>query len=136
MKLKLLDGTDFSPCLKSKIRSKRSGLHKQAVALIKEIYPCMTLVEELNVPEGKHGFYFDLYLPQLSLVIEIQGEQHFKNNAFFFKNMLEFQKAKRRDELKREWCEHNELTLLEFNYNESVHDWREKLKNRFNDGKV
>lgn len=136
MKLKLLDGTDFSPCLKSKVRAKSSGLHKKAVALVKELYPCMTLVEELNVPEGKNGIYFDLYLPQISLVIEVQGEQHFKNNSFFHKNMLEFQKAKRRDELKREWCACNELHLVELNYNESIDEWRDKIKNRFGDGKV
>ena len=69
-----------------------------------------------------------MFLPSRRILIEVHGEQHYNFNKFFFKNKLEFYKAKARDSDKRRWCESNEIELLELNYNEDVDDWREKIR--------
>ena len=43
-------------------------------------------------------------------------------------NKLSFYKAKARDSDKREWCEINNINLVEFNYDEDVDEWRRKVE--------
>lgn len=48
--------------------------------------------------------------------------------AFFFKSKLDFYKAKARDSDKKEWCELNQIELIELNYNEDIDEWRTKIR--------
>ena len=52
-------------------------------------------VREKIFPELRGGkLRFDFYLPNLSILIEIDGEQHFKPSAYFYKTRQEFYHAK------------------------------------------
>lgn len=58
---------------------------------------------------------FDFYLPELNILIECQGMQHYKPVEFFggekaFKELCE------RDNLKRKWCIENNKRLIEIPY--------------------
>ena len=44
-----------------------------------------------------------------------------------FKNKMEFYKAQARDRDKKQWCELNEIALLELFHNESIEEWRDKI---------
>jgi very-short-patch-repair endonuclease len=61
---------------------------------------------------------FDFCIPDLKVMIEVQGEQHFKFNAFFYKDADAFNAAMHRDALKREWCSKFGYSLVYFTYKE------------------
>jgi very-short-patch-repair endonuclease len=53
---------------------------------------------------------FDFYIPSHKIAIEIQGEQHFEYDEYLTNNTMEH------DELKRKFCERNNIKLYEINY--------------------
>ena len=62
--------------------------------------------------------FFDFRIQGLRVMIEVQGEQHFKFSPFFHGSVDNFNKSRSRDELKKEWCRNNNYTLVYFYYNE------------------
>jgi len=72
--------------------------------------------------------YLDFFIRTTQfLAFEIQGEQHYKSNTHFFDNKLAFYKAQNRDRQKREWCELNNINLIELTYKETEDGWRQKI---------
>ena len=70
----------------------------------------------------------DIYIPEINLGVEYQGEQHFKSIDFFGGDSgLEIRQ--KRDENKKIICEKNKVKLLEWNYNIEVNE--ENLKKEF-----
>ena len=111
----------------------RSSLHKKARSILKEVYPYDRILEEVSLPGSKterrrSTLRADLFIPNRNLIIEVHGEQHYKFNKFFYKDKLSFYRAKARDSEKKEWCQLNDITLVEFNYNEDLDEWRRKIK--------
>lgn len=61
----------------------------------------------------------DFYLPKQNIIIECQGEQHFKIVDFsgnFEKSKKDFLETKLRDKLKKEYCEKNGIKLIYYNH--------------------
>jgi len=111
---------------------KRSKLHIKAKEVLKEKYPFDRILEEVSLPGTKNDYRkstlrADFFLPNRKLIVEVHGEQHHKFNSFFFRNKLEFYKAKARDSDKKNWCEINSIDLIELNYNEDIDEWRGKI---------
>jgi len=48
---------------------------------------------------------FDVYVPDLNVIIEYDGKQHFENVPYFFKNEEGYEDQVRRDKLKNDFCE-------------------------------
>lgn len=96
----------------------RSDLFCEAVTVVKSVYPSDPLCAELYFEGAPTKLYVDLYLPVRKIAIEVQGEQHFKYVRHMHKDKLNFLMAKRRDVMKRELLELNDIVLLYFNYNE------------------
>jgi very-short-patch-repair endonuclease len=86
-------------------------------------------LEEVPLPGTK--LYFDFLVPSANLAVEVQGEQHYKFNSFFHKHKAGLLASKSRDRQKREWCELNGITLLEFPYNESDEQWKLRITEAF-----
>lgn len=61
----------------------------------------------------------DIYIPSLKIGIEYQGLQHYLPVDIFGGNSG-FQATMERDKLKREKCEANKVTLIEWSYNEPL----------------
>lgn len=59
--------------------------------------------------------YFDFYLPDINTYIEYQGEQHF-HPVEYFGGEEHFIKQQQNDNIKQEWCEKNQYTLLSISY--------------------
>lgn len=62
---------------------------------------------------------FDFYLPEHNILIEYQGEQHFRPVEIWggengLKNIL------KRDKIKKEYCESNGINLIIIKYNEKI----------------
>lgn len=134
MKIIGLDDKEYSWIPSNNIveTDKRSGPHKKAKALLKELYPNDRILEELILPgtktqNRKSTLKADFFIPMRSLIVEVHGSQHSEFNNFFFKSKMDFYKAQARDRDKKRWCEINELELIELFDSESIEDWRSKL---------
>lgn len=107
----------------------KSSLHLQARKLITIAFPTLQILEEVPIPlRRSETLYLDFYLPLLKTCIEVHGEQHFKFVPFYHSTILNFLKAKKRDQEKIEWCEKNGIKHIALAYNESESEWKDKLK--------
>lgn len=57
---------------------------------------------------------FDFYLPDYNICIEYDGEQHYKKCSF--QTQKEFEDAIKRDKIKNEYCEKNNIKLIRIPY--------------------
>jgi hypothetical protein len=107
----------------------KSSLHLQARKLITISFPTLQILEEVPIPlRRSETLYLDFYLPLIKTCIEVHGEQHFKFVPFYHSTVLNFLKAKKRDQQKLEWCEKNGINHIILSYNESESQWKDKLK--------
>jgi hypothetical protein len=110
-----------------KIQSK-SELHLAARSLLKDSFPTLQILEEIQIPLRKsETLYLDFYLPLIKKCIEVHGEQHYRFVAFYHVSPIGFARHKKRDAEKKEWCLKNNIEYIEFAYNESIDEWKAKL---------
>lgn len=137
MQVQTLDGVFYEWGISEKIakgnRRTTSKGHALVKRIINELYPCCRFYEEVPIilqisGRKKSEVYLDFYLPSRSLAVEIQGEQHYKFNSFFYKSKLDFLKAQQRDRNKVIWCELNNIKLAVLPYSESEEEWTARLK--------
>ncbi len=131
MVIQLLDGTsiNWKPHLqKHSSAEKRSSYHLVARQLLKDIYPTMQFLEEINIPiQPKLNLYLDFYLPLLRLAVEVQGQQHYKFSPHFHETNRDFIHQKMLDKKKISWCELNDIKLIELPYNEDIEQWKNRI---------
>lgn len=137
MKVIGLDNKEYNLnfIVNSSSRENSSSYHKAARELIKSLFPMERIYEEVTLPGtstkvNKKALYADFFLPSLKIIIEVQGEQHYKFNAFFHKNKKEFYLAQARDRDKREFCTINDFTIVELPYSENIDEWKHRIENR------
>jgi hypothetical protein len=106
-----------------------SKYHERTRELLREEFQGRIILEEVSAPGEQ--LYLDFFLPSGKIAIEVHGEQHYSFNKFFYKDQRAFRLAQMRDRRKREWCDLNEITLVELPYNESVDQWRKRLRECF-----
>ena len=74
-------------------------------------------------PITNYPLRFDFYIPSKNILIEYDGEQHFKFGAILGKHKTtkeEFEKNKFRDEIKTKWAIDNHIKLIRINYKENI----------------
>lgn len=120
--------------IKYKPHKKCSKLHLRARKLLTKEFPCEIIYEELALPgtktERQTTLFADFFIPTKYIIIEVQGEQHYKFNNFFYDNKLEFFQAQSRDRNKKEWCQINNILLIELPFNENDQQWLQRIRNR------
>ena len=114
-------------------RKNRSQYHLRARALIGSIFHSYVVLEEVKLPGSlpahkKSVLYYDFYIPNLKLAIEVHGQQHYQYTSFFHKSKMDFIKAQNRDDDKIKWSEMNDIELVVLKYSETDDEWREKLR--------
>jgi len=67
---------------------------------------------------------FDFYLPDFNTCIEYDGQQHFESNQFFGGDER-LKDQKRKDKIKNDYCNKNNINLIRIKYDENI---KEKLK--------
>jgi hypothetical protein len=108
-------------------RAVRSNIHIKARELLKNIYPTVQILEEISIPIRKSETLFvDFFIPLLSLIVEVQGNEHYEYNSFFHKSQSDFLKQQKRDAEKRLWAEINGFDLIELKFDEQD-KWQEQL---------
>jgi hypothetical protein len=65
--------------------------------------------------ENGNPLRFDFYIPEKNLLIEFQGQHHFKPVNKYAKAKRVHETTKMRDEIKRAYCLNNNIALLEIN---------------------
>ncbi len=92
----------------------RSKFQHQIYLNLKELYPYDIILEEVKIPGNR--LFCDFVIPSVRLVVECQGKQHEAFNTLFHKCREDFIRQQNRDQLKRDFCETNNLTLVEIPY--------------------
>lgn len=77
---------------------------------------------------NKISLRFDFFLPDLNTVIEFHGKQHYMA-VDYFGGEEGFRLRKKRDQIKKNWCEKNNITYIEIPYNCNI---EAKLVNSLN----
>ena len=131
MKVIGLDDREYSWNPKSG-GGKRSKLHQKAKKVLDSCLPHDRILEEVSLPGTRtvknKSLRADFYIPNRTLVVEVHGQQHFKFNSFHFKDKLSFFRAQARDRNKIEWCNINDIRIVQLNYNEDIDEWRNKIE--------
>lgn len=91
-----------------------SKIAEDVLYCLKDLFPFETIVEEEYVRFQGSQLFFDYYLKGMRILIEVQGQQHYKFNSHFHKTIENFRASKKRDNLKIAYCEEQDLTLVFF----------------------
>ena len=91
-----------------------SKLADDVYIVLKEIYPFDLIKKEYYIFYKNTRLFFDFYINNLNVCVECQGQQHDKFVSFFHNDIEDFFSQKRRDNLKVEYCNKNNLTLVYF----------------------
>lgn len=135
MKVVGLNGKEYNLDLKkySTPRDKCSYAHKLARGLLQEMFSGYSIYEEVKLPGSrdpskKSVLYLDFLIPTCKIGIEVHGKQHFQFTPFFHKTKIGFLQAKARDRAKAEWCEVNNLILVELQWDDTIEYWRKQIE--------
>jgi hypothetical protein len=74
-----------------------------------------TFVDCIN-PKTSKKLPFDFYLPKHNILIEYQGEQHYKKTGYFEKKCGGLEGLQYRDNIKKEYCQKNSIKFIEISY--------------------
>lgn len=132
MKVTGFDNREYNLQFTSKKTKSKSKGHLQCRELLKEVLPLERVYEEIKLPGSKRGgrdkdLYFDFFIPNLRIAVEVDGKQHEAFNTFFFDTKKDFVLSTIRDVRKEEWCELNNIKLIRLSHNESIEEWKTKI---------
>ena len=109
----------------------RSQLHLVARDILYGMFPTTPIMEEVSIPIRRGTTQvFDFFLNGIKLAVEVHGQQHYKFNSLYHSTASDFLQQKKRDADKREWCELNNINLVELPYNEKKEEWQKRIQNR------
>ncbi len=78
---------------------------------------------------------FDFFLKDYNILIEFDGEQHFKPfNKKMESSIKSFEETKIRDQIKNEYCKTKNIELIRINYKDDIYKELEKLVQRLSKG--
>lgn len=97
--------------------------------LVKSVFEGYEVVSHAR-PSFLRRQHLDIYIPELKLAIEYQGEQHFKP-IDFWGGVESLKASQKRDENKREVCERHGIVITYFSYKDEVN--RELIRHRLKD---
>lgn len=105
----------------------RSQYHLLARELLRRLYPMDRILEEVPLPGCPTNLWADFYLPLRKMMLEVQGEQHYRFIPHFHAGKLAYLSARGRDVDKKRWCLANEISLVELPWMESANDWVKRI---------
>lgn len=96
--------------------------------LLIKTFPHLTIIKEHYVRYKGQQLFFDFFIKNYNILIEVQGRQHSEYVEHFHGDRLGFIASKKRDNLKIAYCEDNNLTFIVINYNEKIETGAELLR--------
>lgn len=99
---------------------------------IRELFPYNIILSEWYLNYKGQRLFFDIFIKDLGVLIEIQGRQHFEFVKHFHGSREGFLEQRKRDNFKLEYVEENKrLCLVRFNYDEDIN--KEMVLKRINE---
>ena len=95
-----------------------SNLADNVEGLIKKALPTYKYKREFYVLFQNTQLFFDFIIPELKILIEVQGQQHYTFNKFFHGTVDNFKGQVFRDRLKTEWVADSKFKLVVIKYDE------------------
>mgnify|MGYP001160199401 FL=1 len=97
----------------------RSKIQFAVKKILKELWGSHIVFEEFPVAGSK--LTLDFYNATKKIAIEVQGKQHTKYTPFFHgENKANYISQLRRDHQKREFCDKNDIKLVEIYYDDEI----------------
>ena len=96
----------------------KSLLAKNVLQSLKQAFPNTRINSEYYVNYGGQRLFFDFHLPSLKIVVEVQGVQHTEFSPHFHSTAEHFKAQKKRDRMKAEWCDINDIALVCIHHSE------------------
>lgn len=75
---------------------------------------------EIYVRHAGQKLFFDFYIKELGIYVEVQGRQHTEFIEHFHTEKEAFLKQKHRDNVKIQYVQDKNKCLIRFNYNEKI----------------
>jgi hypothetical protein len=97
-----------------------SSISKKVYYILKELFPLNVILKEHYVNYKGTRLFFDFFIKDLGVLIEVQGEQHTKFIEHFHEDKDGFAAQKERDNLKVEYTDENEISFVKLYYNEKI----------------
>jgi len=100
-----------------------SKIADEVYCTLKRVFPRYTIIKETYVNYKNTRLFFDFYIKEFGVYIEVQGQQHVLFNKHFHGTKENYWAQKRRDNLKLEFVQNNPyLSLVRFYYHEKITD--------------
>ncbi len=80
---------------------------------LKEVFPHNLIFEEHYINYKGARLFFDFYIKEVDVLIEVQGRQHDEFIKHFHVDREGFLSSKRRDNLKKAYCQETGTVLIE-----------------------
>ena len=90
-----------------------SKLADNTYIFLRKIFPHNLITKEYYVNYNNTRLFFDFYIKDLGVVLEVQGRQHDEFVKHFHTDKETFLASKKRDNLKKEYCEERDFVLIE-----------------------
>jgi hypothetical protein len=90
-----------------------SKLADDFYGFLRTIFPYNVILKEHYVQYNHTKLFFDFYIKDLGILFEVQGRQHDVFVKHFHNDRETFLASKHRDNLKKEYCEKEDLILIE-----------------------
>jgi hypothetical protein len=98
-----------------------SEIADKVFSTAKKLFPHLTITKEKYINYKGCRLFFDFYVRELDLYIEVQGQQHYGFNSFFHSSCDDFKAQKYRDNLKIQYIQENSsIRLLRFRYDDKI----------------
>jgi len=91
--------------------------------ILNDMFPRLSAARvrrEIYIKYKGQKLFFDFYIKELGVYVEVQGRQHTEFVKHFHGEKEAFQAQKMRDNLKIQYVEENGKCLVRFNYNEKI----------------
>lgn len=100
-----------------------SAIANKVHSTLKELFPAnphRRVFPEHYVQFKGARLFFDFYIKELEVFIEVQGRQHTEFVKHFHGTKKNFDSQRYRDNLKIQYVQENEKCLVRFNYDEDI----------------
>jgi len=123
MKFKTLDGKErtvknIKNCIINWDGKSRSKFQSEVKKFLKNYWQGDVVFEELKIVGSRLSI--DFYNANTKVAIEVQGQQHFKFVKFFHVNRNGYLRQLKRDVKKNEFCDLNNIKLIEIYPNDEL----------------
>jgi very-short-patch-repair endonuclease len=93
-----------------------SNYSDKVESMFKRAFPSYRIKKEKYILYQGIRLFYDFIVPEMKLLIEVQGQQHYSFNKLYHRDKEDLEKQKFNDTLKEEWASTNGYSLLSIKY--------------------